>query len=237
MVGVHLGYNGDAPIFHCRLSMDLVLDVCEASMMIPFNPTEPWLGSIIGSVPNTTIKMMAHIALTSMCEDHLSAIAALPIVLLLIMNQENPMWQRHLEAVLDLKGPGFSAVIALLAKYSQYLFNLQHNTARAGMQQCMSLTTYEQHATSTSCEMEGLRHENAILHSGALLPSEQDLELEVAYHHLSEAKHGWNYTRQLLDITREEVEIRSHGIIHLEHAFETHEAEIKERAEMIANLK
>jgi hypothetical protein len=51
-------------------------------------------------------------------------------------------------------------------------------------------------------------------------PSEQDNELKVTYHHLSEAEHGWNYTRQLLDITREEVDICTHGIIHLEHAVE-----------------
>jgi hypothetical protein len=37
--------------------------------------------------------MMAHIALTSLCEDHLTATAALPIALLLILDQENPIWQ------------------------------------------------------------------------------------------------------------------------------------------------
>jgi hypothetical protein len=29
------------------------MDQCEVSMKIPFNPTEPWLGSIIGSEPDT----------------------------------------------------------------------------------------------------------------------------------------------------------------------------------------
>jgi hypothetical protein len=41
----------------------------------------------------------------------------------------------------------------------------------------------------------------------------------------------------LLDITREEVDIRTHGIIHLEHHVEAQDAELEERAEMIANLE
>jgi hypothetical protein len=41
----------------------------------------------------------------------------------------------------------------------------------------------------------------------------------------------------LLDIKREVVETRTHGIIHLEHHMEVHDAELEERAEMIANLE
>jgi hypothetical protein len=47
------------------------LDRCEVSVMIPFNPMEPWSGSIVGSELDTSIVMMAHIALTSLCEVHL----------------------------------------------------------------------------------------------------------------------------------------------------------------------
>jgi hypothetical protein len=57
-----------------------------------FDPKEPWSGSIIGSKPDTGIEMMAHIALTSLCEDRLAATATLPIVLLPIQNQGNPVW-------------------------------------------------------------------------------------------------------------------------------------------------
>jgi hypothetical protein len=64
---IHLGYNGDAPVYHCRLSRAHSLDRCEVSMTIPFDPTEPWSRSIIGSEPDTGIEMMAHIALTSLC--------------------------------------------------------------------------------------------------------------------------------------------------------------------------
>ena len=41
----------------------------------------------------------------------------------------------------------------------------------------------------------------------------------------------------LLDITREEVETRTHGIIHLEHHVEVQDVELEERAETIANLE
>jgi hypothetical protein len=174
---LHLGYDGDTLIYHCRLSMAHALDRCEVSVMIPFDSTEPWSGSIIGSEPDTDVEMMAHIALTSLCEDRLTAIAALPIALLPIRIQENPIWQQCLEDLSDLKGPHFHAGMTLLARYVLYLFILQHNTARTGMQQRMRLTAYEERATATSQKLERVRHENAILCSGARPNSEQDREL------------------------------------------------------------
>jgi hypothetical protein len=119
----------------------------------------------------------------------------MPIALFLIQNQENPVWKQRLVAVPDLKGPHFNFDMAALAKYAQYLFNLQHNTARTIMQQRMHLTAYDEHNTVISCELEQLKHENALLCSGTLPPLDQDHELKVTYHHLSEAEHGWNYTR------------------------------------------
>jgi hypothetical protein len=77
----------------------------------------------------------------------------------------------------DLEGPHFHAGMTSLARYIQYLFNLQHNAARTIMQQCKRLMAYEEHTAATSRELERLRHENAILHSGARPPSEQDREL------------------------------------------------------------
>jgi hypothetical protein len=164
----HLGYNGDAPIYRCWLSMAHGLDVCEVNVMTPFNPTEPWSGSFIDSEPDTIIKMMAHVTLISLCESRLAATASLPITLLPIWNQENHVWQQRLEAVFNLEGPHFSAGMASLTKYVQYLFNLQHNTARTGLQQHMRLTAYEEQATTTSRELERLRHETAVLRSGTL---------------------------------------------------------------------
>jgi hypothetical protein len=90
------------------------------------------------------------------------------------------------------------------------------------MQQCTRLTAYK---------------ENAILRSGARPPSEQDRELQEVYRCLSNAEHGWNHTCMLLDITGEEVETRTHGIIHLEHHMEVQDAELEERVETITNLE
>jgi hypothetical protein len=55
-------------------------------MMIPFNPAHPWSGSTVGSESDTDVEIMAHIALTSLCEDRLTATVALLIALLLIKN-------------------------------------------------------------------------------------------------------------------------------------------------------
>jgi hypothetical protein len=85
--------------------------------------------------------------------------------------------------------------------------------------------------------MEKLRHENVILHSSALSPSKQDRELQVTYCRLSEVVRGWNYTHMLIDITHEEVYIRTHGIIHLEHHVESQDVKLEERAETIADRK
>jgi hypothetical protein len=92
------------------------------------------VGVHLGSEPDTGIEMMAQIALTSLREDRLTAIATLPITLLLIRNQENPIWQQRLEAMSYFEGPHFHTGMTSLARYTQYLFNLQHNTARIDMQ-------------------------------------------------------------------------------------------------------
>jgi hypothetical protein len=88
------------------------------------------------------------------------------------------------------------------------------------MQQRMRLMAYEEHTAATSCELERLGHENVVLYSSVCPPSVQDRELQIAYRWLSEAEHGWNHTRMLLDITRGEVDTRTHKIIHLEHHVE-----------------
>jgi hypothetical protein len=234
---IRLGYDRDAPVYRCLLFVAHDMDQCEVSVMIPFDPTESWSGSIIGSEPNTDVELMAHIALTSLCEDHLATTATLPITLLSIQDQENPIWKQRLEAVSNLKGPHFYAGMTSFARYVQYLFKLQHNTARTGMQQCTRLMAYKESATAATREIERLRYENAILCSGAHPLSEQDRELQEVYHRLSNTEHRWNHTRMLLDITREEVETRTHGIIHLEHHVEVQDVELEERAEMIANLE
>jgi hypothetical protein len=117
------------------------------------------------------------------------------------------------------------------------LFNLHRNTTRIGMQQHTRLTTYEESVATTALEIERQRHENVIPHSGAHPPLEQDQELQEVYRRLSDTEHGWNYTRMLLDITREEVETHTHGIVHLEHHVEVQDTKLEERVEMIIDLE
>jgi hypothetical protein len=41
----------------------------------------------------------------------------------------------------------------------------------------------------------------------------------------------------LLAITREEVDVCTHRIVHLQHTMEIHDVELEERAEMITNIE
>jgi hypothetical protein len=61
---IRLGYDGDAPVYHSWLTTAHGMDQCEVSMMIPFNPTEPWSRSVIGSEPDTGVELMAHMVLS-----------------------------------------------------------------------------------------------------------------------------------------------------------------------------
>jgi hypothetical protein len=67
---------------------------------------------------------MPHVTLTSLCESRIIATTAMLITLFLIQNQENAVWKQRLEAVSDLEGPHFSVGMPMMAKYTQYLFNL-----------------------------------------------------------------------------------------------------------------
>jgi hypothetical protein len=53
---LRLGDDGEVPIYCCHLSMFDGLDICETSVMIPLNPTDSWMGTIIKSEPDTTIE-------------------------------------------------------------------------------------------------------------------------------------------------------------------------------------
>jgi hypothetical protein len=87
-----LGYNGDAPVYRGRMSMAHGQDKCEVNMVIPLNPTEPWMATIIGVELDETVEQTTQVALTSLCESSLADTAAMPIVLFRIRNQEDPVW-------------------------------------------------------------------------------------------------------------------------------------------------
>jgi hypothetical protein len=48
---LHLSYDGDTPIYRCRLSKAHDLDRCEASVTIPFDPMKSWLGPSLVARP------------------------------------------------------------------------------------------------------------------------------------------------------------------------------------------
>jgi hypothetical protein len=208
-----LGYNEDAPVYHGHISMVHGQDKCEINVVIPLNPTEPWMATIIGVELDETVEQTTQVALTSLCESHLADTAAMPIALFPIRNQEDPVWKQCLEAMSNPEGPHFHAGMAALAEYAYHMFNLQASTGRIVMRQHLHSISLEQH-------VEELRRANAILHSGTSPPSDQDHELQVVYRHLSEAEHGWHYFRQQLDAAREMLDERTHAIIHLEHHIE-----------------
>jgi hypothetical protein len=205
---LHLGYNGDVPVYRGHMSMAHGQDRCEVSVMIPLSPMEPWGATVVGVELDETVKQAAHITLTTLCESRLNNTAAMPITLFPICKQEDPMWKQRLQAVTDPDGHHFHADMAAMTEYAQYMFNLQQNTIKTVVQQRLRLTLLEQH-------VDGLRHENAILRSGTLSLSGQDRELQVVYHRLSKAEHRWHYARQLLDAARAMVDERTHMIIHL----------------------
>jgi hypothetical protein len=208
-----LGYNGDAPVYSGRMSMAHGQDKCEVNVVIPINPTEPWMATVIRVELDETVEQTAQVALTSLCESRLADTVVMLITLFLIRSQEDPVWKQCLEAMSNPEGPHFHAGMAALAEYAQHMFNLQASTGRTVMRQRLHSSSLEQH-------IEELRCANAILRSVTPLPSDQDRELQVAYRRLSEAENGWHYFHQQLDAARDMLDERTHVITHLEHHIE-----------------
>jgi hypothetical protein len=73
---LHLGYNGDVPIYRARMSMAHSMEQCEANVTIPIRPVEPWSVTIMGVELEDTFDKMAHFALASLCGSHLAHTAA-----------------------------------------------------------------------------------------------------------------------------------------------------------------
>jgi hypothetical protein len=86
-----LGYNGDAPVYYGRMSMAHGQDKCKVNVVIPLNPTEPWMTTVIGVELDETVEQTAQVALTSLCETRLADTAVMPITLFPICNQEDPV--------------------------------------------------------------------------------------------------------------------------------------------------
>jgi hypothetical protein len=226
---LHLGHNGDVSVYRGRMSTAHGQDRCEISVMLPLSPTEPWGMTVVDVELDEIVEQAAHVALTALCGSRLNDTVAMQITLFPIREQEGPMWRQR-QHMTDPKDAHFHAGMVVLTEYAQYMFNLQWNTIKTIIQQCLRMTFLEQH-------VKGLMHENATLRSGTLSRSGQDCELQVAYRRLSEAEHGWHYARHQLDAAHAMVDEHTHAIIHMEHHIEQQDLDLKERATMIATLK
>jgi hypothetical protein len=159
----------------------------------------------------------------------------MPIVLFPIRYMGDPVWLKRLWAISDPEGPYFHAGLAAMAEYAQYSSDLQHTTARTIILQRLCMGAYEERHVTISCELAQLKCENDLLHSDTVPPSDQDQELKVVYHCLSDAEHAWHYIRQQLDASWEMVDERTRAIIHLEHTNGQHDLKL-ERTMVIASL-
>jgi hypothetical protein len=113
-----LGYNGDASVYRGRMSMANGQDKCKVSVVIPLNPMEPWMTTVISVELDETVQQTAQVALTSMCETRLTDTATMPIALFPIRNQEDPVWKQCLEAVSNLEESHFHTDMAALVGYA-----------------------------------------------------------------------------------------------------------------------
>jgi hypothetical protein len=121
---LHLGHNGDVPVYRGRMSKAHGQDRCEVSVTLPLSLTEPWGATVIAVELDEAL-----IALTALCETRLDDTATMLIALFLICEQEEPMWRQRLQDVTAPEGPHFHAGMAAMTKYAQFMFNLQRNTA------------------------------------------------------------------------------------------------------------
>jgi hypothetical protein len=81
---LHLGYNGDVPVYRARMPMAHSMEQCEVSETIPLNSIEPWIASVIGVKLDNAVEQMTQVTLTFLCESRLADTAAMPIALFLI---------------------------------------------------------------------------------------------------------------------------------------------------------
>jgi hypothetical protein len=50
------GYNGDALVYRGCMSMSHGQDECEVNVVIPLNPMEPWMATVIGVELDETVE-------------------------------------------------------------------------------------------------------------------------------------------------------------------------------------
>jgi hypothetical protein len=89
---LHLGYNGDVPIYRTRVSMAHSIEQCEVSVMIHIRLEEPLTVTVMGVELDNTVDKMAHFTLTSLCGSRLTYTAAMPLTPFLFRYQGDLVW-------------------------------------------------------------------------------------------------------------------------------------------------
>jgi hypothetical protein len=56
---LHLGYNGDVPVYRARMTMAHSMEQCEVSMTIPLSLEEPWMATVISVELDDTVDQTA----------------------------------------------------------------------------------------------------------------------------------------------------------------------------------
>jgi hypothetical protein len=140
---LHLRYNREVSLYRAHMSMSHSMEQCEVSMMIPINPEDPWMATVIGIELDNIVDQTAQVALASLCGSCLANTVMTPITLFLFCFRGDLVWHWHLEAVSDPEGPHYHAGMAALAEYAQYSFDLQHNIATTVLQQRLYMAAYE----------------------------------------------------------------------------------------------
>jgi hypothetical protein len=78
---LHLGYNGDVPIYRARVSVAHSMEQCEVSVMIPIRLEEPWSVTVMVVELDHTVNNMAHLTLASLCGSHHADTAVMLLLL------------------------------------------------------------------------------------------------------------------------------------------------------------
>jgi hypothetical protein len=121
---LHLGYNRDIPVYRACMSVAHSMEQCEVSVTIPLSPEEPWMATVINVELDDTVDQTTQVTFASLRGSRLTDTTTMPITLFPVRYQGDRMWQQHLEAISDPKGPHFHVGMAAMAEYAQYSFNL-----------------------------------------------------------------------------------------------------------------
>jgi Tfp pilus assembly protein PilO len=103
---VQTGYGDTPPEYYDRLFEEHDLQHCEVYVEILSHPVfpdgSPWSTWAIGADMSDAMEKAAHMALTTLCSQNLSATAGTPILLFLIQDRSDPKWKAHMDEASSL---------------------------------------------------------------------------------------------------------------------------------------